>query len=286
MDNKGSSTIEIGVALVIIVVIFAVMLNSSQIATQKVSETEENQKIEVMLAEITDYLINNPGDDKWVEYKKTPGLAIVNEGGETIPNSVSYTKLLALGSDYSKFVDEKIFGGKMKSSIELIPQKSTISSVKLGHGDESKNVYSQNRLVKCDFFKGYVIKDFQNPGKCNHNHDSGTHSCNYFKIFKGNLKKADYYILIDGAEKYSCKYFFDTSGNKNFGEWNTVESEKIYLNDKLDFYNTTSEIVFIHFDKKDVRACLVGVPKNFDKKNLKYDYFRTNDCELIIRAWY
>ena len=56
MDERGSSTIEIGVALVIIVVIFAVMLNSSQIATQKVSETEENQKIyarEVIRAELS-----------------------------------------------------------------------------------------------------------------------------------------------------------------------------------------------------------------------------------------
>lgn len=285
MDDKGSSTIEITIALVIIVLIFGVMLNSSEIATQKLSKITENQNIEVKLAEVADYLINNPGDDNWIKYKKTPGLAIVNEGGEIIPNSVSYAKLMALGSDYQKFVDEKIFDGKVKSSIELIPMESSISSVKLGYSDESKNVYSQNRLVKCDFFKKYVIKDFQNTGKCNHNHDNTTHSCNYFKIFKGNLKKSDYYILIDKSEKYSCKYFIDTTQNKNYN-WQSADSEKIYLNDEFDFYNTTSEVCFIHFDKKDVKACIVSVPKDFDKNNLKYDYFRTNNCKLIIKAWY
>ena len=278
--------IEITIGLVIIVLIFGIALNSSEMTTQKLSKISENQNIEVKIAEAADYLINNPGDENWIEYKKTPGLAIINEGGETIPNSVSYSKIIALGSDYSKFVDEKIFDGNLKSSIELIPQESSISSVKIGHSTEGKNVYSQNRLVKCDFYKKYVLKDFQNPGKCNHNHDNKNNSCNYIKIFKGNLKKSDYYILIDDSEKYSCKYFFDTTLDKHYDGWQRVDENRIYLNDKLDFFNTSSEIVFVHFDKKDVKAVIVSVPKNFDKKNLKYNYFRTNDCKFILKAWY
>ena len=284
MDNKGSSTIEITIALVIIVVILAVIVNSGEIATKKISKITESQSSEVKLAEICDYLINNPGDYNWIKYKKTPGLAIVTEAG-TIPNSVSYSKFIALGSDYDEFVDRIIFDGKVKSSIELIPRESSISSVKIGHDDESGNVYSQNRLVKCDFFKKYVIKDFQNPGKCNHNHDNKTHSCNYFKIFKGNLKKSDYYLLIDSGEKHKCKYFIDTTQRK-INNWGEADEETVYINERIEFSNDTSAIVFVHFDKKDVKASIVSVPKDFNRKNLKYDYFRTNNCELIMKAWY
>lgn len=44
--------------------------------------------------------------------------------------------------------------------------------------------------------------------------------------------------------------------------------------------------MFIHFNKKDVKALLVCVPKDFDKSKLNYDYFRTNNCEFILKGWY
>ena len=96
-----------------------------------------------------------------VNKKGTPGLAIVNEEGEVIPNSVSYAKLLAMGSDYNKFVTKTLFNSKIKTSIELIPKESSISSVKIGNDESSNNIHSVNRMVKCDFFKKYVLKDFQ-----------------------------------------------------------------------------------------------------------------------------
>lgn len=45
--------------------------------------------------------------------------------------------------------------------MEVIPKESSISSVKIGSPDDGKNVYSVNRMVKCDFYKKYVVKDFQ-----------------------------------------------------------------------------------------------------------------------------
>lgn len=286
MDSKGSSIIEISIILIVIVMVFGIALSSSEMMMQKMSKMTEVENMEVKLSQTVDNLINNPGDYNWAKYNKNPGLAIVNEGGEIIPNSVSYSSFIALGSDYDKFVSKKMFDGKIKSSIELIPQDSAISSVKIGSDGNGDTIYSVHRLVKCDFYKRYVIKDFHNTGKCNHNHDNATHSCNYFKVFKQNLKKSDYYILIDDDEINRVNYFVDTTQNRNFGGWNLADKNKIYLNDRIDFYNDTSEIVFIHFDKKDAGAVLVSVPKNFDKRNLNYDYFRTNDCELILKAWY
>ena len=54
--------------------------------------------------------------------KGTPGLAIVNEHEEVIPNSVSYAKHQPLGKNYKKMVSEKIFGSKVKTSMELNPR--------------------------------------------------------------------------------------------------------------------------------------------------------------------
>lgn len=250
MDNRGNSIVEITIVLIVIVMIFGVVINSEELTTQKVSNMVENQNIETKLAEVIDYLINNPGENNWLEYKRIPGLAIVGEDGNAVPNSVSYSKFIALKDNYKDFVDEKIFKSKIKTSMELIPLESSISNVKIGFLKESDNVYSVNRLVKCDFYKKYVLKDFQNPGKCNHNHDNASHSCNYFKIFKGNLRKSDYYVVFDESEKNNAKYFFDTSSDKSYNSFKKIERNYVYLNDKIDFFNETSDIVFIHFNKK------------------------------------
>lgn len=173
MNNTGNMTIEITVVLLIVLLIIGVTITSYENITDKLIKTQEKENMEILTSEIVDNLINNPGvPEKWFEYGKgTPGLAIINEGGEIIPNSVSYSKLISLKENYKKLVDDQLFKSKFHSSMELIPQKRTISSVKIGSNSESNNIFSVNRLVKCDFYKKYVLKDFKNDGKCNHNHD-------------------------------------------------------------------------------------------------------------------
>lgn len=276
--------LEIGMILIILLMIFGVVLTFSEDLTGKVTKNQETQHFETLTSEVVDNLINNPGEpENWEEYKKgTPGLAIVNENGEVIPNSVSYLKFIVLGNNYKKLVYEKLFDSKLKTSMELIPLESSISSVKIGDDSASNNIYSVNRLVKCDFFKKYVIKDFQNPGKCNHNHDQQSYSCNYFKIFKGNLKNSDYYLIIDNEE--DSNYFIDTTQDKLDDVWQTPYTKTIYLNDKIDFNDDTSEIVFIHLDKPQAKAVIVSIPKDFDKNHLNYDYFSTNECKFVLKA--
>ena len=275
---------EIGIILIILIIIIGVVLTFSEDMTGKVTKAQESNHFESLTSEIIENLINNPGvPENWEEYEKgTPGLAIVNENGEVIPNSVSYFKFMVLASNYKKLVYEKLFASRLKSSMELIPLESSISSVKIGDEISSDNIYSVNRLVKCDFYKKYVLKDFQTPGKCNHNHIPDKNSCNYFKIFKGNLKKSDYYLLID--EKENLNYFIDTTQDNNGENWQAPYSKTIYINDEIEFFDDTSEIVFIHLDKPQAKAVIVSLPKDFDKNNLNYDYFRTNECKLILKA--
>lgn len=288
MNNKGNITLEISVILIILLMVTGIVLSLNEISTEKIVKQTENEHIQTLLEESVDNLINNPGNPpNWeVNKKGTPGLAIVNEEGQVIPNSVSYTKLLVMGSDYNKFVTKVLFNSKIKTSIELIPQESGISSVKIGNGEPSNNIHSVNRMVKCDFFKKYVLKDFQNDGKCNHNHDQNSHSCDYFKVFKGNLRAFDYYLLVDEEEKNDLNYYMGSTRLVKDKSWETIRSGEIYLNDKINFYDDSNAIVFIHFDKPDAKALLVQIPKRFDEEHLNYDYFRTNDCELILKGWY
>lgn len=287
MDSRGNITIEIGIVLIVVLMIAGIVLSLSEIGTQKIVKQSENEHIQTLIEESIVNLINNPGTPQdWEVHKKgTPGLAIVNEEGQVIPNSVSYMKFLALGSDYEKYVNKLLFNSKIKTSMELIPHESSISSVKIGNDESSNNVHSVNRLVKCDFFKKYVIKDFQNEGKCNHGHDQDSNSCNYFKVFRGNLRASDYYLVIDDGEKHDLKYYIDTTRVVKAKGWETVHSSIIDLNDKINFYDDSSAIVFIHFNKPKAKAVLVSVPKTFDDENLEYDYFRTNECELVLKAW-
>lgn len=280
--------IEISIILIILLVIFGVILNSVENTTEKVIKAQETNNMEKLVSEVVDNLINNPGvPDDWNKYGKgTPGLAIVNDDGQIIANSVSYAKLIALGNDYDNLVNKRLFDSKLKISMELIPQKSSISSVKIRDAQNGEDIYSLTRLVKCDFYKSYVLKDFQTEGKCNKQHKQDEYSCNYFKVFPGNLKNSDYYLLVDTGEKYDISYVVSSTRVVKDKPWQTAISDTIYLNDEIDFYDDDSAVVFIHLDKPEAKVLLVSVPKNFNKEFLEYDYFRTNECKFIISAWY
>ena len=287
MDERGNLMIEAAIVLTIVLLISAIALASFEKTSQKIIATQENENIEILTAEIADNLINNPGvPSDWFEREKgTPGLAIVNEDGETIPNSISYSKFLSLGKNYKKLVTEKLFKSKIKSSMELLPKKSSVSSVKIGSNEDANDVWSVTRMVKCDFYNSHVIKDFQSDGKCSRNHNQKSHDCNYFKIFRANLKASDFYLLFDADEKYHLKYIVDTTRHSK-ENWKTLTSDKVLLNDEINFYNDTDAVAFIHLDKPKAKALLISVPKDFDRNKLSYDYFKTNDCQFVLKAWY
>lgn len=290
MDNRGNFTLEIVVVGIIILLILGIIALASEVSQEKISESIEDNDIEKTISEIADTLINDPGTPiVWEDYKpKRVGLAIINEEENIVMNSVSYFKFLELGRDYDNLVTKKLFNNKFHSNMELKAYDTSISSVKIGSNEiEDNNVFSVTRVVKCDFFKKYVICDFLNDGKCNHNHNQKDYSCNYFKIFPGNFKKMDYYLLLDDSENFECEYSIDTTHFKSYNG-KKVTNTKIYLNNDLkDLFegNDTSSIVFIHFHEKDAKAVLVGVPKEFDKNKLNYNYFTTQTCDFTIRAW-
>ena len=282
-----NNTLEIAILLIVMLLITGFILNSFENQSEKIVNIQDKNNLEKVMEELCDNLINNPGEpENWQEYESgTVGLAIVNDDGETVPNSVSYEKLIVLSKNYKKLLSSKYFD-KIKTSIELTPLKSSISSVKIGDSVEGDEVYTVNRIVKCDFYKKYVLKNLENDGKCNHGHSQKDTSCNYFKIFRGNLKSSDYYLLVDDSEKNNIKYIIDTTRVVKDRTWQHFTSSSLYLNPLIDFYDDTSAVVFVHLDKPQAKAVIVSVPKNFNQKYLNYDYFKTNECEFRLSGSY
>ena len=138
MDSRGNFTLEIVVIGIIIVLILGMISFAFEASGDKLSKSVENQNIEKIISESCDNLINNPGiPQNWEDFKaKRVGLAIVNGEDNVVPNSVSYYKLVELGKDYDRLVEKGLFDNNFKSSMELVPYKTSISSVKIGESSE------------------------------------------------------------------------------------------------------------------------------------------------------
>ena len=94
------------------------------------------------------------------------------------------------------------------------------------------------------------------------------------------------YLLFDENSYNDVYYSLDTTLIPSISK--KVTNDVIKLNNEIESKLIFSEdgIVFVHTNKKDVKAVLVGVPKDFDKKYLKYDYFISNQCEFTLKTSY
>lgn len=288
MDKKGSATIETAIVLVIIVLIISVLGSLTYETNEKITTSISSENSQKFLAESLDNLINNPGfPPHWEKtdnpYNITPGLAVEDENNQTVPNSVSYKKFIKLKEYYDSLIDNKIFQNRVKTSLTLEPIESTISSVTAGDDSlSSDNIYTIKRTAICDFYSEYVVKNFNNNTKCNHNHKD--YSCDYFKLYPSWLESYDYYLLINKEPSKNLKYSIDTTESPN-NNYETVDSDKICLNEILkEKCSGSGSIFFIHFNDKNVKVVLIQIPKNFDKDYLKYDYFTKTQCNLILKS--
>ena len=114
MDNKGNISLEIAIILIILILITGIALSLIETGNQKAVRNMINEHDELLVESVVDNLINNPGNTHdWEGYEKgMAGLAIVNDEGEIIPNSVSYEKLIELNIDYEKYVNRYFFQSK------------------------------------------------------------------------------------------------------------------------------------------------------------------------------
>lgn len=286
IDNKGFISTEIIVLLVIILLAIGIILNFTEKADEKLEGEIAEDNIAKIANEFVDNLINTPGSpENWEKLNNknniVAGIGIVDENNKTLANSVSYEKLMSLNTIYERQVNDKTFNNQYKTSLILSPKTGNIHPITLGQ-EIGNPTHTVNRLVTCDFYKKFTINDFQTNGKCNSYHIS-PHTCNHFKVYRSWLKSTDYYLLF---EKDSYKDYKWSISSTLVGDISkTATNDAIYLNEEIEnkLLLDSNGAMFIHINQKDAKAVLVGVPNDFDKSKLEYDYFVPIECELTFK---
>ena len=202
---------ELLLSIILLVFIIGMIANLSDDLNERISTEEELSSLEDIAMETSDYLLNNPGNpENWEEEEALDngivssniiaGLAIkkktIDNGqfyGEStgddnvIANSISYRKLIKIKNNYDLLINRNLFNDSFKSSIAIYPLNSEMGPLSMGDefGDDNvndNNIAVVNRTVKCDFYSGFVIYDFndfelfgedyERDEICNHDSDS------------------------------------------------------------------------------------------------------------------
>ena len=339
---------ELLLSIILLIFIIGVIANLSDGLNEKMISEEEFSSLETIAIESSDYLLNNPGNpENWeddigfdngkVSKRIIPGLAIKNknvENGEfysesasdemIMSNAISYRKLIRIKNNYDSLVDANLFNDSVRSSMAIYPLNSKIRPIEMGYDfdDEDDNVNDNdivtvNRTVKCDFYSGFVVYNFNdfelfgdnpNDDLCNHdsnpnltNHENDERSlwlCKSFRIYRESLDEYDYYLISDESVKNSGTCWILESLNRTNENKEILNEEVIDLNPFFmnDLENSSEDIYSIHFNVlknrvDDFKTVLVAIPKNMtdvliSNDEMNYDYFRVQDVNFILKAGY
>ena len=337
-DCKGIFfSTDLLLTLLLLVLVTGIMANIIDSSNEIIINPLEVGELERLTNEVLDSLVNNPGtpshwEDLFDFSDVIPGLAIENNIYKPIINTISYKKLNIIKNNYNDLIDNKMFNGRVKSSMGLYPIDSNISPIVIGDSsliNESifhsninfSNIVAINRLVKCDFYSNFVITaidgikeseisgnnenqllDYRNKNICNHESTGNlTHSgsenykwlCKEFKITRKNFEKNNYYLIFSEKSINSGHYWILDNFLSISTSENTINSEKISLNNYLDnvMENKSSMIFYIHYKinknkLNDFDTVLIEVPKDMEINSLNIDYFKEQSCNLIMRTYY
>lgn len=339
---------ELLLSIILLIFIIGVIANLSDGLNEKMISEEEFSSLETIAIESSDYLLNNPGNpENWeddigfdngiVSKRIIPGLAIKNkkvENGEfysesasdemIMSNAISYRKLIRIKNNYDSLVDRNLFNDSVRSSMAIYPLNSEIKPIEMGYDfdDEDDNVNDNdivtvNRTVKCDFYSGFVVYNFNdfelfgdnpNDDLCNHdsnpnltNHENDERSfwlCKNFRVYKESLDDYNYYLISDESVKNSGTYWILESLNRTDENKQILNEEVIDLNPFFmnDLENSSENIYSIHFNVlknriDDFKTVLVAIPKNMtdvliSNDEMNYDYFRVQDVNFVLKAGY
>lgn len=227
---------------------------------------------------------------------------------------------MKINSYYDELINQNLFKSSIKSSISIYPIDSDIEAIVCGDDlKEENNVISVERYVKCDFFKKFVIYDFNDlklKGRdyerdvyCNHDNvgELESHSntqksiwlCKSFRIYKNTLENYDCYLISsDKIKDFNCYWTIESLNEAN-NKTKKLQENLIYLNTffQEDLESEYDNIYSIHFkipktNVDDFNSCLVAIPKNLtdsgliDNNKLKYDYFQIQDVKFELRTCY
>lgn len=172
-----------------------------------------------------------------------------------------------------------MFNNEIKSHIEIKPLNPNLETIEIGDNPiSSSNIYLNRRFILIDYYSKYQVKNIsKNDFICNRNHESNF-ICTEFNINK-SLSNYNYYLISDNDIDYYLDNGINTAPNRK------TNNRYSLLNDDLIKLSNTTIIIHIKKDN-DFNGLIIGVPKDFNKDYLKYEYFTYEKAEIILKTWY
>ncbi len=123
-DNKAQIfSLDVLLSLIIIAVILGISADAMDMVSYKAQDYSSRLSLERIATDAADTLIKSSGSpDKWEEYgikgSTVPGLAKI-EAGRTVPNTLSFVKILKLKDNYFPLMYGSIIPYGVNSSMTI-----------------------------------------------------------------------------------------------------------------------------------------------------------------------
>jgi len=311
-DPKGMLfSTEFLLTIILFILIIGIVANLIDKSDEKILNSIKTNNLESFSSKVADNLISSPGSpENWEKLSSfnnvIPGLSIQNENKETIINTISFKKINALKSNYNTLISENVFNNEIKSSIAIYPLDEKVKPIIIGdeiNNEESSNIFTVNRTVKCDFLSELAIlsvnsENNRNNNLCNHNpinnlsHVNTTEYnwiCNEFKIKKEDIEYNDYYLILnDESGKINGYWILDNNKKISNAEIpvNNIKTDlNSYFKESLE---DDSELIFYLHCKipsnNKFKCVLVAIPHEIEVKDLNFEYFVSQTCNFVLKT--
>ncbi len=281
-------SMELLIGILFLTVIIAIIFNMITISTDKITDSIDLNKQEVLTEEVLDNLIKTEGNPKnWenLNYQNSyiPGLNLDGENQESL---LSYSKIRALSLNYNQIINNNILNGELKSQLIILPLNNNLNSIVMGDdpSPDASNIVVVNRSVKIDYLNTNVVSDINSNNTdyiCPEGHDNNW-ICGSFNVYY-DLNQYDYYLLSNRENfQYKLSNGITTTDLKS-------SPGPVKLNNDISLLNeNNNSIIIVHVLKNnnDFDGLVVVTAKNSDESFIKYDYFKSQNAYIVFKTWY
>ncbi|MEN6291380.1 MAG: hypothetical protein ABFD07_05110 [Methanobacterium sp.] len=316
-DNKAQIfSLDVLLALIVITVILGISADAMDLVSYKAQDYSSRLSLEGITTNAADMLIKSSGSpDEWEDYgikgDTVPGLA-KKEAGRTVPNTLSFIKILKLKDNYAPLMCGSVLPYGVNSSMAIYPIDPSLSPIIVMNDtvpEGASEVAVANRTVLCDFMyisavikiKGHKDQQWSEnqefevcPQKGHSNSKTGDSGwvCHHFNITSGDLNSTDFYVITDPATVTDSARWgidrADAEGNCN----EKFSNVPVLVNDKIAAVmgNDTNAVLWFHVLNGDSRdsfdSYVIGVPRGTPLDDVKLNYLGPQPCFFVLKVWF
>lgn len=322
MDDLGFVfTIDVMLAIILIVVILGYSADSMDITENKIHSYVSEESFQRALGDITDTLIKTPGNpENWENNKNlisaTPGLAKINDH-RVVANTLSMNKILALKNNPDMM--GRMIPEGMGCNLIIYPVDPSLPAIPVINKripKTSSDVYTVNRTILCDYERIQVyarvnmgtvknseeIKNFVCPHTfLNYNkHERPDFTikksgwiCVPFNIKQEDLHTKELYLITDPPLVRDCyaEWLINRPDDLTGSMQKFIQSP-LKINDRLSkvLGNDLDAILVLHIrfsgdPIKTFNVYLIGVEPGTSDENLKAKYIEPEPAYFIFKMW-